>query len=724
MWALFINCLSLIAFMEAKSIGVPSDPSSATPVRAVDKQHPITAFDCDRPLHIRDVDYEIPQECEPKNQVQVGQPTKFSVGHLEEFKRVPAHVCTVTYTQTVSYCGTADHSTPVLKADHTFADRSFTIIGATCSMLVRTGRTLYGDFMRLQGDDVVDVNTAYPLMIPGTTTINVRVVGETQVLNGHVHCVGHKWTNTLEPGGELVDNAIVYRTWRVRIEEDELRIPISDGPLILNEKLLQLPEPCLPLSGSCLMIDSVAVWDREDVMEWCPIAKGIEFEGVAAKDSNNNTVVMSTDGQLVRFVLGSQRPYCGSLLFSTNYENVFLTKGSLDEKMNRPLHPSEVDLHSFIVNRDDRLYSDLTGHVTAEFNALLAHDCATRHKNQRIFSWLSGVDSGLVPWRYRNGTFALARGESLYLFECPPVTVYPTIPEDPSTCYQDLPVYVPGNISGAYKYLERHSHQLTDVGVQIPCDSKFLPKYKDDNGIWFTATGTQIVATAAPGEQPPITPAWDSEDHLKPVDWSTGGIYSGAQVKSLQKYLDFGRARKALQNRLAMQHDPSQEGPGYITPMSVFPRPRGWALIANGGILGGFFRFLRSWSEFTSFILSFWVSFKIMTFTLSLTYKIKLLRPIYGFFTGLFWALVPDILLLRQLHQRSRGDSSPEDPQPTAPENSRDIVPASQSSYSRSPWHHDLLQPQTNDQASASNQVPPQNQEIHFSSRWRTLDPV
>ena len=78
---------------------------------------------------------------------------------------------------------------------------------------------------------------------------------------------------------------------------------------------------------------------------------------------------------------------CERVVMATNIEDMFLfpvmetdehgdiIADNRDHVFTRVIHPSEVDLHKYIANRDEYLYYDITSQAEKEFDTILHQDC-------------------------------------------------------------------------------------------------------------------------------------------------------------------------------------------------------------------------------------------------------------------------------------------------------------------------------------------------------------
>ena len=135
--------------------------------------------------------------------------------------------------------------------------------------------------------------------------------------------------------------------------------------------------------------------------EYCPVAVVKEFLGhrlhanIFGHDGSLDSlqaeaIVSSEAGEKVRIRPTGLLSQCGRVVTATNIEDMFLLPIlETDERgrvltdnrgqvFTRKIHPSAVDLHKYIANRDECLYFDITSQAEREFDAILHQHCLCR----------------------------------------------------------------------------------------------------------------------------------------------------------------------------------------------------------------------------------------------------------------------------------------------------------------------------------------------------------
>ena len=92
---------------------------------------------------------------------------------------------------------------------------------------------------------------------------------------------------------------------------------------------------------------------------------------------------MSTDGELVRLILGSSITTCQTIVRETNYDLLLAYEGRSAVFLDRTLPAREVDLTLYINNRDDFLYNHILNRVEEEMNQVLNSACRARARSNK-----------------------------------------------------------------------------------------------------------------------------------------------------------------------------------------------------------------------------------------------------------------------------------------------------------------------------------------------------
>ena len=125
---------------------------------------------------------------------------------------------------------------------------------------------------------------------------------------------------------------------------------------------------------------------------------------------------MSTDGELVRLILGSSITTCQTIVRETNYEMLLVYEGDSRVFLDRTLPAREVNLTLYINNRDDLLYNQILNQVEEEMNQVLNSAC--RARTQADQGALRATSEGYQSYNLGGCAFATQAGEAIWEYQC------------------------------------------------------------------------------------------------------------------------------------------------------------------------------------------------------------------------------------------------------------------------------------------------------------------
>lgn len=362
-------------------------------------------------------------------------------------------------------------------------------------------------------------------------------------------------------------------------------------------------------------------------------------------------IFISTDGMTVRLIIQDSVAYCSHVVSMTNYPGIFLTTANPLPSAFTALNPKELEIHTYVNNRDDYLYNHLIDQMELEFSKVLQHDCVTQQQTARTDSFMRHQNPGLIPYAVGNSTFATAAGEVLYMYQCRPVYVRALEPVE-GICYSTLPVQEIGKIPAIPLFMEPLTHQLSPVGIRIPCSSQFLPKYRNIEGSWLTVGSQHLTRGGNPLEL-------DKPEQYTVVldrspDWAHGGIYSRDQLEDMQNYIEFGRAKEALGAQLRMQ---TREEHGSLRSATILSVDNIFPEFTTIGTASYFSKrlwtFLHQWGEICSVLIMAATLIRIAIFMIETAYNIALFRSLFGCSIQILWSLCSNIFILKQFQPKS-----------------------------------------------------------------------
>ena len=166
-----------------------------------------------------------------------------------------------------------------------------------------------------------------------------------------------------------------------------------------------------------------------------------------------------------------------------------------DRVFTRAIHPSEVDLHKYIANRDEYLYHDITSQAEREFDTILHQHCLRRQDEARKAHFIEQGLPGYQPFLLQDGIFSTRSGETNYRYQCLIRRVHPV---SAARCYNKLPVVLQLprhlaphdvlNFTDSMTYfLDPDSRLLSPIASEVSCSALFPAVYQTHSG-WIAVT--------------------------------------------------------------------------------------------------------------------------------------------------------------------------------------------------------------------------------------------
>ena len=197
-----------------------------------------------------------------------------------------------------------------------------------------------------------------------------------------------------------VTEEILYRNEKIIYREDE------EG-LIAHYDNVRLT--CPVEDKHCIGGDVTYVW-HIPIQKHCPVYHVRNFNGQMIKHELNgltiktSKIVMSTDQSHMRFVIKGKKLECDQPFLTTNYPDLLIRKmiinGVLDHDLiTRPLPKDELKLSSFITNRDDYIYHEISRTLKREFSSVLRDECKDNLRKTKTEHILDRQLPGLHTYR-------------------------------------------------------------------------------------------------------------------------------------------------------------------------------------------------------------------------------------------------------------------------------------------------------------------------------------
>ena len=493
------------------------------------------------------------------------------------------------------------------------------------------------------------------ISIPGGLVKDIELDRENQFNFFEVGAVYSEWSSFLYPwtreakcrGGEItwgrnhehmIHDGVVSILMKVIITRESF----AGDDHSTNAEFSHVSLPCDLKSVGCSTIEGTFIWD--EVHEQCPgfrVSRS-PLVGYSVVEEDGSEYFISSDKSLVRIERLTMSSHCGRIFYSTPYPDIFIHElGSVVEPLTSFVDQRDVNVFSYVRNRDEFLYHDLRGQLEAELSYVRQKTCLARLEEQRRNFFLKLEIPGLTSVSLGNGTFGTSGGEVLHTYSCDEVTVYA---RDDDRCYDVLPVENIAHRSDGLSYtlgrfdrmnssvktswfLEPVTHRLTNVAVEQLCSKIFPNKYQNRRGIWMKAVPGLELADAPLSSGVLQTLASLMSSRNTGNDYSQGGIYSTELLKGYNQRLEQKRVVTAVVAKMASEASDEiiygtgvQFGPDHLFPDLALP----W--------YSGMWEYLISWYEtwgvFCAAMLGIYTSFCILRALFGLFMRLLFLKDL------------------------------------------------------------------------------------------------
>lgn len=587
------------------------------------------AYDCDEPRNIQDFYY--PQgmpHCEESRAVKDIRNVTYHVLQKEEHRYLAGWACTLTRTQDVRQCGAHDHETRLGKAS--FHDLPVAVSLDSCTEWVRKHQ-----YIDTRGQ-------IHALALNSINIVRYQEVGHTyDTHDGYeVECRGGEFPFE----GKVFGNMMVDVELRITIFNSKFQT--KGGLIYVTNEDLSLP--CEPHTQGCVTTTSTYIWTQG--ADHCPLAHIRTTSGVEVTNGGK-TVFMSNDGSMIRLVEADTLSYCQQQVISTNYPGIFLERPRAGPTPFRKVHSAEVEIHTYINNRDDFLYNHMADQIEKEFQGVLKNNCLQNQEEEKLTFFLRHQNPDMLNYFLGNGMYATPSGEVLYVYQCRPTLVYAV---ERLECFQALPVRKAVGNSTELLFLEPLTKRLTRTGIPIPCSQHFVAKYRNREGNWVTTT-PYVTKAASPRMLPLNQP--DAFVIDRNLDWAFGGIYTREQLEDLQQYMEFSREKQALGAQLVQQ----AAGHQFDQAVGVHQLfPQAFPNMEVTGWLTRMWSFMHTFGETAAVIITLFGACRLLASIMEALYSFVVLRDVHGCGKSLLWIPCSTLFLLRSYHANKRKEKEAE----------------------------------------------------------------
>ena len=623
------------------------------------KPRVFTAYDCSRPIGNTPVRLR-PAELCGTEKATAQRNVKYLLLQKADYVRIPIRKCAMRKTSLAFQCGVYDHQT-------------FSPLHSAFSVPHRVSKTdcdKMWDSMEFR--DIK--NGPHKLRANSTNIVQYEEKGRTHFDDPtHIRCNGE----TISWDGKDYHQMMISVQIEIEMTEEEATVDETGEVMVYATQTIL---PCKSGDGQCIAPSGTYLWEAARPETNCHLYRTREVDGIEVTGDGDSTTFISTDGSMVRLKKLSAHSVCSHLVYSTNYQKLYLTEELGARAFGRPLHPAEMSVTTYANQQDGFLYGQLTNYIQEEFQTIVRRECEQdRSARAAALAWKAAEQEAVADGKTTSlggAFFATAAGEVWYRYQCLAIEVRPRGTE---LCYGALPVRLnsadlerymevrhtkeqlqarkeEGKVGWSLEevpqfFLEPHTHRLTIDGIPMPCTSDFTPLYESSNGDWYRA-GKDAVPVQTPGfigDERPETWA----DHFKvlaELDFEKGGIYTSESVRAMDKFSQAPRASRGLATVLSHQINHGAMDSSYVHASDLFSELPSFQL----GFAAVFWKWTERWGHVCGIFLSVICAARLATWTTGVLLRLWTFYNKHGIDWRMVGVLFPSFeeFWLRRLAER------------------------------------------------------------------------
>ena len=602
------------------------------------KDHIFDAYDCRRPTNTEQVSRFAPDDpCIFNTTAQFTRNGTFMLAQEERHRRFPAKRCFITRFIHASYCGVFGHATPHHETDQDFLPRLTT--ANECREMHKT--------MKFK-----DTNDNLHEISMGLTQVNFFTKGRTYANGNQIDCEGENH----RVDGQILPSMVVIEKYKITLEV--VKMASNKGHVVDQSNDLIIHNTYDYGSAEEAVVGAY-FWDVSH--NYCTLAINIpRFEAAVTEDPGNRTILMSYPPHLVRLQLLNKVNKCGNKVYKTSDSSLFVIEINSEDyakPLDRLIAKAEISMTTFVSNRDQFLYAHVTRSMTKTFNTVLKRECEMIKKriSERLNNGL--VKDGFSTYKVRGNQFGADAGETAWLFDCMKIQVKAF---SHTKCFLGLPVHVPSHLNAVAEpevmFLEPLTRRLSRFGLEVPCHPLFKVQFRNINGNWIQAAPA-LIEVKSPKDPQSTFAAFDPLDfQFEEFPTGNSGIYDAGTMLGWENYLEFNRAKEAMQYSFHRQMQGWEEG-SPVRINNLFPsfhpddlEPTIWT---------NFKDFLSTYGQAASIVVMTILIVHGIVALCSFVFRLKNVADIYGLTTRtIAGACFPMIHLFKKEKKRKRTNNA------------------------------------------------------------------
>ena len=433
------------------------------------------------------------------------EPTNYVVLQVKKTNTVVGYRCSIHRSQFPAKCGAWSHiklsTTPLICHRETVSI-------PMCQEMIKTRRFQWS------------INTkTHDIEIGKENYLHEVTVGDLNEDSDSVVCRGQ----STRVRGKLHTNVVVLSEYHVLVEKT--RFTAQGNTIEATDLHIQLP--CSTDQAGCETEVGTFIWTKPP--EGCALQKIKHIKTQTYMD----TYQVDQQEKLIFNITGHTKLFgCDELiLHTTQYSGIYLSEPSTANHLDH-VKANEVEI-ALEIRMTAEYLSFYTETLTDNLEQGIKEELCTNRYHKPT------TDDG--PVRTKGDHFALVRGDVIYSFHCPVITVELL---ETKACFQDIPLKKPPNmfVDPVTRVTKRASNPAT-CNVHFPIT--ILTTDENQYETWIELPTMKTV------QEP-------QKDHIignhrgLHVTWTRGGLYTNQELQSWESLLRFPEYKKALLHTLSL----------------------------------------------------------------------------------------------------------------------------------------------------------------------------
>ena len=209
-------------------------------------------------------------------------------------------------------------------------------------------------------------------------------------------------------GGGYIDDVVIAVNMRIHVQPEHFKGNREET----SARFAEVNLPCAISTRQCATNEGTFIWKRVNLA--CPgfVVARDNIRGMVVSEKSGEEYFISNDKSLVRIRLMGLATRCDRVFRATPYEALFVFElGQGQPALLEQVEQDNLNVFSFIKNRDNFLYHDIRRQLEDEVAFIREMDCREKLASRRVDFFLQLKIRGLTSVYLGNGTFATPAGK-------------------------------------------------------------------------------------------------------------------------------------------------------------------------------------------------------------------------------------------------------------------------------------------------------------------------